>query len=79
MLIDDDSLISVIHILVDDFLSFGPLGPFDGLVYLWSKSVIRSLDLHFQLRITGVLGPIDAFSNSYFEFDIKDSYFEFDV
>ena len=39
------------------------LGPIDGLVDFWSKSVIRCLDLYFQIRILGLLGPINAFSN----------------
>ena len=30
---------------------------------VWSKSTIRSLDLHFQIKIIGLLGPIDNFSN----------------
>ena len=59
MLIDDDSLLSVIQIFVNEFLFFGHLGPIDSLVDLCSKSVISSLDLHFQIRIFGLLGHID--------------------
>ena len=61
MLIDDDFLLSVIQIFVNEFSIFFPLGPIDGLVDFWSKPVISSLDLHFQSRIIGLLGPIDAF------------------
>ena len=56
MLIDDDSLLSVIQIFVNEFLFFGPLGHIDGLVDFWSKSGIRSLDLHFKIRIIDLLG-----------------------
>ena len=63
MLIDDDLLLSVIQIFVNEFSIFFPR-PWDLLIDLvdfWSKPVISSLDLHFQSRIIGLLGPIDAF------------------
>ena len=45
----------------DEFLFLGTLWPINGLVDFWSKSVVRSLDLYFQTRSIGFLGPIDAF------------------